>query len=68
MHGSPNDWNEQPVNQKCANVMNSLNDKAGFHLNLLPININNTICIITSFFFLKLVKITSKNFINSILF
>ncbi|KAK2414087.1 glycosyl hydrolase 5 family protein [Trifolium repens] len=29
-NGSPNDWNEQPVNQKCANVMNGLNDKAGF--------------------------------------
>ncbi|GAU19828.1 hypothetical protein TSUD_170540 [Trifolium subterraneum] len=28
--GSPNDWNEQPMNQKCANVMNNLNDKAGF--------------------------------------
>ncbi|KAK2414084.1 glycosyl hydrolase 5 family protein [Trifolium repens] len=29
-NGSPNSWNEQPVNQKCAKVMNSLNDKAGF--------------------------------------
>jgi hypothetical protein len=29
-NGSPDDWNKQPVNQKCANVMNSLNDKAGF--------------------------------------
>jgi len=28
--GSPKDWIEQPVNKKCANVMNGLNDKAGF--------------------------------------
>lgn len=28
--GSPDDWIEQPVNQKCAKVMNGLNEKAGF--------------------------------------
>ncbi|CAL5191148.1 unnamed protein product [Lathyrus oleraceus] len=28
--GPRSDWIEKPLNQKCANVMNGLNDKAGF--------------------------------------
>ncbi|AES77604.2 hydrolyzing O-glycosyl compounds hydrolase [Medicago truncatula] len=28
--GSPKDWIVKPLNQKCANVMNGLNDRAGF--------------------------------------
>ncbi|CAK8540689.1 unnamed protein product [Lathyrus sativus] len=28
--GSRSDWIQKPLNQKCANVMNGLNDKAGF--------------------------------------
>lgn len=28
--GSQDDWTKKPLNQKCANVMNNLNEKAGF--------------------------------------
>ena len=28
--GERSDWDKQPLNKKCANVMNSLNDRAGF--------------------------------------